>query len=235
MKKGELRREAIIQAAERLFFEKGYEETSIQDILDVLSISKGGFYHHFDSKIALLSEISRQRVERDFERVRAELASGKLSAVQKLNLLLGAMYLVARSEPAYAALVLKVGYVDNDVQFRDQLRVTTMQALTPLVEEAVRQGMEDGSFFTRYPDSLGRLLLLLGGELNDEVCRILAANPDNPDCAIEIMELLDAYRESAEMLSGAGFGKISLFDLEHLMESFRQTAEQLIALKGGAE
>lgn len=54
MRKGELRKESILKTAERLFFEKGYEETSIQDILDALSISKGGFYHYFESKIALL-------------------------------------------------------------------------------------------------------------------------------------------------------------------------------------
>ena len=52
MKKGELRKEAIMKTAEKLFFEKGFGETSIQDILDELRISKGGFYHYFDSKNA---------------------------------------------------------------------------------------------------------------------------------------------------------------------------------------
>ena len=62
----------------------------------------------------------------------------------------------------------------------------------------------------------------------------MAANPENPDCVIEIMELLDTYRESVEMLSGAEFGKIALFDLEQLTEAFRLTAEQLNLLKGKA-
>ena len=122
MKKGELRREAIIRTAERLFFEKGYEETSIQDILDELSISKGGFYHHFDSKIALLSEICRQRGERDLERVRGELENEKLRSAQKLSLLLGCLHLFGNADPAFTALVLKVSYLDGDVNFRDQMR-----------------------------------------------------------------------------------------------------------------
>ena len=231
MKKGELRREAIIRTAERLFFEKGYEETSIQDILDELSISKGGFYHHFDSKIALLGEICRQRGERDLERVRVELQSGKLKSVQKLNLLLGSLHMFANGEPEFNALVLKVSYLEGDVNFRDQMRTFNISALRPLMDEVIGEGMEDGSFFTRHPGKLGELLLQLGCDINDEVCRILAANPENPDCVIEIMELLDAYRESAEMLSGAEFGKIVLFDLEHLMEAFRQTAEQLNLLR----
>ena len=232
MKKGELRREAILRTAERLFFEKGYEETSIQDILDELSISKGGFYHHFDSKISLLSEITRQRGERDLERVRAELRSGKLNPVQKLNLLLSVLHLFERSDPEFAALVLKVSYLDGDVQFREQMRAFMLDALRPLMDEVVREGIADGSFFTRYPGRLGNLLLMLGNDVNDEACRLLARSAENPDCVIEIMDLLDAYRDSVEMLSGAGFGRIALFDLEHLMEVFRQTAEQLNLLKG---
>lgn len=231
MKKGELRREAIIRTAERLFFEKGYEETSIQDILDELSISKGGFYHHFDTKIALLGEICRQRCERDLERVREEIGAGKLNPIQKLNLLLGTLHLFERSEPDFAALVLKVSYLDGDVHFREQMRAFMFEALRPLMDAVIAEGMEDGSFFTRHPGTLGELLLLLGCDINDEVCRMLAANPENPECVIGIMELLDAYREGAEMLSGAPFGKISLFEVEHLMEAFRQTAEQLILLK----
>ena len=50
MKKGDLRRQAILDTAEALFFERGYEETSVQDILDAMELSKGGFYHHFESK-----------------------------------------------------------------------------------------------------------------------------------------------------------------------------------------
>ena len=103
--------------------------------------------------------------------------------------------------------------------------------LRPMVDEVIAEGMADGSFFTRHPGALGGLLLMLGSDLNDEVCRVLAEKSENPECVIEILELLDVYRESAEMLSGAGFGKISLFNLEQLTEAFRQTAEHLNLMK----
>ena len=59
MRKGDARRASIIEAAERLFYLKGYEDTSVQDVLDELHLSKGGFYHHFESKLSLLEEIGR--------------------------------------------------------------------------------------------------------------------------------------------------------------------------------
>lgn len=231
MKKGELRKEAIMRTAEKLFFEKGYGDTSIQDILDAMSISKGGFYHYFDSKNALLEEICRQRSARDIERLRAELFSNKFTPVQKLNLLLSALNLFSREEPGYAALMLRVSYVEGDVHFRDQLRSFMLDSLRPMVDEVLREGMADGSFFTRDPGNLGRLILMLGYDVNDEVCRILAAESDNPDCVIRIMDLMDAYRESIETLCGAAFGSILLFNLEQLLASFRQTAEELNMLK----
>ena len=45
MKKGDLRRGQILDTAEKLFFEQGYDRTSIQHILDALGLSKGGFDH----------------------------------------------------------------------------------------------------------------------------------------------------------------------------------------------
>ena len=231
MKKGELRRDAIMRTAEKLFFEKGFAETSIQDILDALEISKGGFYHYFESKNALLEEICRQRSARDIERMRAALHAGKSDAVRKLNLILGALNLFSREEPKYAALVLKVSYIDGDVHFRDQLRTFMLERLRPMLDDASQEGISEGSLFSRRPGVLGAILLMLGYDVNDEACRILAAEPENPECAIQIMDILDAYREAVEALSGAPFGSVSLFDLEQMMESFRQTAGELNLLK----
>lgn len=227
MKKGELRRQSIVRTAERLFFEKGYGDTSIQDILDELSMSKGGFYHHFDSKISLLGEICRQHGESDLERVRSALRAGRLTPVQKLDLLLNTLFMLEQSEPRYAALVLKISYIDGDVQFREQMRSFMLESLRPLVEEAVAEGLADGSLFTRHPGTLGEILLMLGCDFNDEINRCLARNAANPECAVEILDLLDAYRESVELLSGAGFGKFTLLDLEHLLQALRQTAQEL--------
>ena len=50
-------------AATRLFQTKGYDQTSVQDILDALGASRGAFYHYFDSKGALLDAVVERMVE----------------------------------------------------------------------------------------------------------------------------------------------------------------------------
>ena len=61
MIKGEIRKRQILETAESLFAERGYEATSVQDILDVLHLSKGSFYHHFESKEIVLQKICENR------------------------------------------------------------------------------------------------------------------------------------------------------------------------------
>lgn len=59
--------EKIIITAARLFSEKGYEQTSIQDILDALKLSKGGLYHHFKSKEEILEAVIQKRAQYVFD------------------------------------------------------------------------------------------------------------------------------------------------------------------------
>lgn len=51
-------RSKIVSAAWKLFYEQGYEHTTVEEIIDLSQTSKGSFYHYFDGKDALLSTLS---------------------------------------------------------------------------------------------------------------------------------------------------------------------------------
>jgi AcrR family transcriptional regulator len=51
-------RSRIVSAAWKLFYEQGYEDTTVEEIIDVSGTSKGSFYHYFDGKDALLGTLS---------------------------------------------------------------------------------------------------------------------------------------------------------------------------------
>ena len=48
----------IVEAAWQLFYEQGYEDTTVEEIIESSHTSKGSFYHYFDGKDALLSTLS---------------------------------------------------------------------------------------------------------------------------------------------------------------------------------
>ena len=60
IKDGEERKKEILMIARKLFVEKGYDQTSINDILKIIEIAKGTFYYYFTSKEELLEEIIMQ-------------------------------------------------------------------------------------------------------------------------------------------------------------------------------
>lgn len=232
MRKGDLRRNHILDAAEKLFFEKGYEQTSIQDILDVLSLSKGGFYHHFPSKEAILSEICENRVHSKFSDLKWELSSARVSPIDKLNLLLRKVNLFDRDDTSFVALMLKVCYVDGDVRIREHMRSVVLNLLQPYVDQVLKQGMESGDFFLRHPGQTGAIVLGIAANADDAACRILASEPDNPDCLIEIADLLHACCDAVETLLGAPFASILLFDPAKLVCDYRAAAAELQKLEG---
>ena len=232
MKKGELKRSSILETAERLFFEKGYEQTSIQDILDALSMSKGGFYHHFASKEAILSEICEKRVVASLSQMKWELFGANAGPVEKLNLLLRKVNLFEREETAFVALLLKVGYVDGDVRIRDRIRSAVIAQLAPLVNDVIVEGIKSGDFFTRNLGQVGSIVLGIVADNDDYACRVLAAEADSPECVIDIANRLNACRDAVEMLLSAPFGSVVLFDPSSLVSAYRDAAKELLRLEG---
>ena len=91
MKKGDIKKQEILNTAELLFCRKGYEQTSIQDILDCLHTSKGSFYHHYVSKESVLEGICLKRAEQIYQTV-SDLLNPDEDVISNLNLLL-ALYL----------------------------------------------------------------------------------------------------------------------------------------------
>ncbi|MCK4251013.1 TetR/AcrR family transcriptional regulator, partial [candidate division WOR-3 bacterium] len=84
VKKPEIRKNEIIDAARKFFFQKGYEQTSIQDIIDDLSIAKGTFYHYFKSKLDLLDQLI-DRTTSEMSASIKPILNMDMNAIEKFN------------------------------------------------------------------------------------------------------------------------------------------------------
>src|SRR5438128_3469885 len=80
-----VRRNAILDVAQLLVYTKGYEQMTIQDILDDLQISKGAFYHYFDSKQALLEALIERLLEEIVQHILPIVHDPHLPALEKLQ------------------------------------------------------------------------------------------------------------------------------------------------------
>ena len=82
MKKGEKRKSELLQIAYRLFVSKGYENTSVDEIIEEAKIAKGTYYYYFESKEQMLEEVTELMIEREAA-VAEEIAASDLPAPEK--------------------------------------------------------------------------------------------------------------------------------------------------------
>ena len=219
MRKGEESRKRIIETAEKLFNRRGYANTSVQDILDALNISKGGFYHYFDTKMDLLTEVCRRRTEEWYAQGIEHVRTMRGGPVEKLNATLRLMNMLDREAPGMLGLLTELGSQGQDAVPRRELREITMQMLSPLVEEILFAGIRAGEFVVRRPSETAKLITLMALDVNEESVNMLAKDFHNPECALDVLEMLGAYRENIELLVNAPYGSIDLFDVGDMVSA----------------
>src|SRR5918994_12237 len=86
VKEGKSTREVVIEAATRLIHLKGYQNTTLDDVLSASGVGKGNFYHYFRSKedlgYAILDRVVEAFLERALKPCFADLAGSRLDQIR---------------------------------------------------------------------------------------------------------------------------------------------------------
>lgn len=147
----------ILDVAQRLFLEKGYEHTTIQDIVDALGdLTKGAVYHHFKSKEEILSAVcDRMFFENDpFEQVRGR---SDLNGLEKLREAIR----LNQADTARANLTVQSIPVNQNPRLLMEMIESNRKVLTPRFQSLIEEGCRDGSIHTDYAREIAELLPLL--------------------------------------------------------------------------
>ncbi len=231
MNKGQQSRMRIIDAAEKLFKEKGYAATSVQDILDMLHISKGGFYHYFDTKMELLSEVCARRTEEWYVSGVENVRALRVGWVEKLNAAIKLVSMLDR-EGSMLGTITEMGMMGEDAPVMQKVRNTTLRLVTPLIAEILEAGHREGQFYLHRPAETAKLITMLALDVNEEAVKEIAANYESADCAYNVLQLLSAFREAIETLVNAPFGSVIIFDMAALVEAVTTIAANLNRASG---
>ena len=148
----------ILDTASALFFQKGYDKTTLQDIIDATKLSKGAIYHHFASKEAILIAV----VDRmgDFNSaVLAEIRDKKgLTGAEKLRQL----FRTAVRLSFQGGIVNMLPFLIENPKFMAlQMESILNEAAPCYALPILREGIADGSIHADYPEQLAEVLLLL--------------------------------------------------------------------------
>ena len=97
----------------------------------------------------------------------------------------------------------------------------TLSQLGALMDEIVVQGVREGVFYTRQLGGIGRLLLMLAHDVEDEAARLLIAGEGKPESVVSVIDALNVYRDSVELLLNAPYGSVRLFDVDRVLKTCR--------------
>lgn len=150
--------EQILTVSSKLFTDKGFEKTSIQDIIDELGMSKGAIYHHFKSKEEILEAV----MDKHFSYA-ARMLDDSIRNTQ------------ASSAREKLVSILEKIVADPDVHSMDrvlsaqlknpQFVVTGIQEGVkkdaPVIAKILMEGKEDGSITTDFPIECAEVFMLL--------------------------------------------------------------------------
>ena len=199
------RRDEILDAAQRLILSSGYERLTVQDILDCLQISKGAFYHYFDSKPAVIEALTRRLVG-DSERALAPIVGDPaMGAVEKLQAFFGEIIRWKSERQNLFVAMLPVWYAPDNFAFRFLVDRESAKRLAPLLSAIIRQGIDEGRFATAYPDQAGTILFAIIQALQDAMAQRLIAAPR----VKEMVNTHGAHMEAIERYLGVPAGTLN--------------------------
>ncbi len=148
----------ILDVAFRLFMEKGYEQTSIQDIINHLGgLSKGAIYHHFKSKEDILVAVTDKITHESNQMLATIRDRTDLNGKEKLK----TIFKESISRPVQNDIfTVAPDFHKNPKLLFSLLHETIEEAAPNYIFPIIKQGISDGSIQTDYPEQLAELILL---------------------------------------------------------------------------
>ena len=195
----------ILDVAFRLFMEKGFEHTSIQDIIDNLGgLSKGAIYYHFKSKEEILIAVTDRMTAESNRMLAAICDRTDLNGEEKLK----AIFKESIQRPVQNDIFTVAPDFHNNPKLLFSLLHDTIEGVAPnYIVPIIEQGIADGSIQTGYPEQLAELILLAAN---------VWMNPMIFDSSVE-----ESYRKFivfSQMLQGFGLDIVDQEMLDRLQE-----------------
>jgi len=215
-----VKRDAFVDAAMRLMQTKGFEQMSIQDLLDELEASRGAFYHYFDSKQALLAAIVDRIADQALASVAPVLDDPDLSAILKLERFFGGIAQFKSDRKALMLEFIKVWFSDDNALVRVKLRGTIIGRVAPILARIVEQGVREEVFSVESPAETATILMTLLLGFQDGATELFLARQANTITYEEAERTFHGFARAFERILGAPARSIHVVDDSTLREWF---------------
>ena len=151
----EERKQELIDTAERLFLEKGYEQTTVADIVREIEVAQGTFYYYFSSKEEILEAIIEKDITALEENVRQIMSREDANAAIKLNSVVNSIIGISASRRE----IMDYLHEESNAVMHEKMERHTIERLVPLMTRVIAEGTRAGIFDVQYPTETAEFLL----------------------------------------------------------------------------
>lgn len=221
VKEAEVRRTEILDTAQRLFYTKGYENTTVQNIIDEIGIAKGTFYHHFNSKEELLDALIIRLMEQSLTILEPILADKQLTALEKLHSFFNEVSNLKIENESLIRTLLPTWYADSNVIMREKMKQYSLDLFAPLYDQIIQQGIEEDLFSVQRPEEMGSIVFQTMYFMGETLAKLLISPNDNQPWP-DVKNKIESYNSALDSLLNAKPGSIQLFDFDPFQHWFER-------------
>jgi AcrR family transcriptional regulator len=207
-KEAEVRKKEFLDAALELFYESGYDKTSINDIINKVGVTKGAFYYHFKSKDEVLDTIALQQAEEMVEVFIGVVDENDENSLAKINRIISSMQKYRAETEEKRLKIFKVLDKNENLKLRQKVFENYMRLSKPIVSKIIEQGIKEGVFTTDYSDELAEFYIYFSITINGTLNKLIPTIGERPENIEIIMRKISFYEEMFEKILGVKEGSI---------------------------
>ena len=163
MKKGEKRKLELLKIAYRMFLTRGYENTSVDEIIEQAGIAKGTYYYYFESKEQMLEDVIGMMIDEEALKAQAVL-SADIPIPQKVVAIV-ASFRPTVDEQSIGDLLNR----PENALMHEKTNKMLIEKIVPLLTEVVSAGVDEGIFDCDNIPERVKIILIVSDRLFDEM------------------------------------------------------------------
>jgi len=215
------RKNEILDIAQELFLTRGYEKTSVENIIKKVGVAKGTFYYYFKSKEDLLDKLVNRMTSKIKVEIKKMVEKKDLDAISKLEKAYSAAGNIKLENIHLIKLMLKVLYKKDNLILRYKVYKSNIELIVPEFAKIIEQGVKEESFNTSYPYEAARLFFELGWTLGDTMSKLLLELDEKSENMDKMLKEIEVYEDAMERILGAKKGTINIVNRE-MLKNFQE-------------
>ncbi|MGN0606709.1 MAG: TetR/AcrR family transcriptional regulator, partial [Oscillospiraceae bacterium] len=164
VKEASERKNEILDVAERLFYERGYDNTSTNDILAEIGIARGTLYYHFKSKEDILDAMIERVLNKTISNAKKVALDESIPVFKRLTLTV----IASNVDTKAGDVIIEQAHKPQNALMHFKIQEMFTNQLVPLYVKIINDGIKENLMYTEYPEDTIRMILSYANEAFDE-------------------------------------------------------------------